>query len=99
MARKREPDNLAKDAARALAAGMSYGKWKPLNPHTMEEKIVVPAQNTKPCEICGKLMKKGGVRRKYCCEECSHKAKLMRDNECKRRRIAKRQALNGDANK
>lgn len=38
MAKKKEMDNLAKDAAAALAAGMSYGKWKAMqDPVKIEE--------------------------------------------------------------
>lgn len=38
--KKKEMDNLAKDAAAALAAGMSYGKWKAMQeqPEVREKK-------------------------------------------------------------
>ena len=50
MAKKREPDNLAKDAAAALAAKMSYGKWKAFHPHTKDGGICVPVVKTKASE-------------------------------------------------
>lgn len=91
MARMIEPDNLAKDATRALAAGMSYGKWKPDHPHTKDDEIIIPDPNTKPCEVCGKPMKKGGRHKKYCCEECAYQAKQMRDKEHKQRKREKKE--------
>ena len=48
--KKREPDNLAKDAAAALAAKMSYGKWKAFHPHTKDGGICVPVIKTKASE-------------------------------------------------
>ena len=89
MAKNQEMDNLAKDAARALAAGMSYGKWKPLFPHTKDDNILVPAPNTKPCKFCGKPMKKGGRHRDYCSEECAYEARLLRFREYGQRRPKK----------
>lgn len=90
MARKREPDNLAKDATRALAAGMSYGKWKAGHPHTKDDVIYIPPPNTKPCEICGTPMRKGGRVKKFCCEECAYIARKMRNKEYRQRQKEKK---------
>ena len=66
MARKSEMDNLAKDAAAALASGMSYGKYMALHYKPVEKKPAPkkeePAQKPVPkkesegdkvCKICG----------------------------------------------
>ena len=90
MAKNKGMDNLANDAARALAAGMSYGKWKHFHPHTKGEEIVVVDPNTKPCVICGKPMKKGGTLKKYCSPECAYEARKLREIEFKQRKMAKK---------
>ncbi len=84
-------DNLSRDATRALAAGMSYGRWKSFYPHTKDDEIVIQDPNTKPCEICGKPMKKGGRRKKYCSEECAYEAQKMRDKEYDQRQKEKKE--------
>ena len=83
MARKREMDNLAKDAAAALAAGMSYGKWKAMQGE--------PVQTTKPnellegwkvCPQCGKAYKPkkySNNRQIYCEVACQKAAQRVRD--------------------
>lgn len=90
MARKRDPDNLDKDSARATAAGLSYGQWKPFFPHTKDDNILPPPPNTKPCEICGTPMRKGGRVKKFCCEECAYIARKMRNKEYRQRQKAKK---------
>jgi hypothetical protein len=84
MARKREPDNLDKDSARATAAGMSYGKWKSDHTHTKDDDVFIRPK-TKPCGICGSDMPMRGRAKKYCCEECAYQAKQMRDKEHRQR--------------
>lgn len=88
MARKKqEMDNLAKDAARALEAGMSYGKWKAEHPHTKGDEIVIePPKPTKPCKVCGKAMPLRGHARSYCSDECAFEGKMMRDAMFKQRK-------------
>lgn len=52
-------DNLARDAARALAAGQTYGKWKAEHPKTKDEKIEVEDPNVRSCDVCGKPIPRG----------------------------------------
>jgi hypothetical protein len=86
MAKKKEMDNLAKDAARALAADMSYGKWKALHPNTkdIEEEPVLPHE-WRICIRCGKEFKpRKGVRQLYCEANCQQEAATERRKESRR---------------
>lgn len=79
---KREMDNLAKDAAAALKAGMSYGRWKALHPNTkdIEEEPAVP-EGLPICKHCGKPFKPKSYRKQVYCEyECQQAALKERDN-------------------
>lgn len=81
-AKKKEMDNLAKDVAAALAAGMSYGRWKALNPYTkdQEEEPAVP-EGLLICKRCGKPFKPKSYRKQVYCEyECQQAAIKERDN-------------------
>lgn len=84
---KREPDNLAKDAAKALAAGMSYGRWKAMHPET---KVDNPQDDEIPddwklCKYCGKPFKpRGSSKQLYCEAGCQLAASRERDRERKR---------------
>ena len=75
-----EPDKLAQDAAAALAAGMSYGKWKAKqNP----VKIYKP-QDLQPgwklCAWCGRPFKlKNNKNQLYCEIYCQKTAQRYRD--------------------
>jgi hypothetical protein len=83
MAKKIEMDNLAKDAAKALAADMSYGRWKALHPYTkdIEEEPAVP-EGLPICKRCGKPFKPRTYRKQMYCEyECQQAAAKERDNE------------------
>ena len=69
-------DNLARDAAAALRAGMSYGKWKALHPFT-KHKSEQPRENVKRCHRCGNpIPKSSQPSRKYCSDLC----KMAADN-------------------
>lgn len=75
-----EIDNLAADAADALAAGTSYGKWKAAHPRTrrMREEAAEhearKAQKAVPvryCKHCGKPIEAiGRYHRVFCDEVC-----------------------------
>ena len=82
-------DNLARDSSMAIAAGMSYGKWKALHPHTAE---IVPEKpkatkkkKSKPvrlCRWCGKeIPETANAHRRYCCAGCAYEGKLSAANE------------------
>ena len=82
--KKKEMDNLAKDAAAALAAGMSYGRWKAMQdkPVVIEKKEETP-EGWKTCLRCGKPFKasKYGKGQKYCEYECQRAAQSERNRE------------------
>ena len=93
MAKKKEMDNLAKDAAAAKAAGMSYGKWKAMqyNPVVIKKKEEIP-EGWKVCPHCKKPFKPNhGNKQIYCEVTCQREAQKERDiangkrQECYRR--------------
>ena len=59
------------EAAMAKAAGLSYGKWKALQPVSVA--VGVP-EGWKACEYCGELFRIGKKFKKFCCHECCKKA-------------------------
>lgn len=71
-------DRLTRDAIAAEQAGMSYGAWKALHPHTpgdddQGELIVEDAGKVlKPCAWCGKLFAVGKqqTNKLYCSDTC-----------------------------
>lgn len=79
--KKKEMDNLAKDAAAALAAGMSYGYWKAMQdkPVVIEKKEEIP-EGWKVCPHCGKEFKPSqkGSKQIYCELGCQKAAQAKR---------------------
>ena len=63
-------DNLARNALLATQAGMSYGKWKAMQP-VAEPKLKELPEGWRLCR-CGKAFT-GRANKKYCCPECQHK--------------------------
>lgn len=83
----KEMDHLAQDAMRALQAGMSYGKWKAMHPHTGDSPITsVQGYAVRKCAVCGKEMPDEGHFRKYCTPECSYQAVKKKNREYARRK-------------
>lgn len=83
MAKTNEPDKLAQDAAAALAAGMSYGKWKATQPVVAVKKnlpaIGIP---TRRCACCGVEFRADDSPNKiYCGVNCRNKAAYWRSKE------------------
>ena len=70
MARKKknEPDKLAQEVRQAIAAGMSYGKWKAMQPVVAIDPKAIP-DGWKACEYCGKGFKPTQGKR-FCDIEC-----------------------------
>lgn len=92
MAQYKVMDKLAQDAAAALAARMSYGRWKALHPYTKdkEEEPTVP-KGCKTCKHCGKAFRpKPGTSQVYCEVWCQKEAQRKRDRERKRKRAEKK---------
>ena len=66
-------DNLARNAMLAKQAGMSYGKWKALQPRVevKVQKETKPLTNESKCIRCGTVFYKADKRKRlYCNEEC-----------------------------
>lgn len=75
MAKKKQPDRLSRESSAAIAAGMSYGKWKSLQ----KPDIIVPKKPKKliekTCQLCGATFYQSDNRiRKYCSPECRAEA-------------------------
>lgn len=64
MSKTHVPDKLAQEAAKARAAGMSYGQWKALQPVVVADPRAIP-DGWKACEYCGKPFK-GKVNKRFC---------------------------------
>ena len=72
-------DRLTMDSIAAEKAGMSYGKWKALHPHT---EVEIPEEPiTKPCRNCGKQIPRSYKGKLYCGVDCAHQARLARGRE------------------
>lgn len=70
---KEKVDQLAIDAAAARAAGMSYGKWRALQPQKpIEPKSPKECYIKRVCPICGVefIVSARSNRKKYCGQEC-----------------------------
>lgn len=84
MAKKKAMDKLAQDAAAALAAGMSYGKWKAMqDPVKIEKKEEIP-DGWKVCPQCGKAYKPkncSNSKQIYCEIGCQKAAQRERDRD------------------
>lgn len=81
-------DNLARNAMLAKQAGMSYGKWKAMQPIVPVVKKKIP-DGWKACEHCGEPFKpKQGQR--FCDIGCRNEAYRKRGNAIKREYYRKR---------
>ena len=81
-------DNLARDAARALAAGKTYGKWKAENPNTKDDadEIETEKPEVRHCDVCGEPIPPYSRYRLRCSKECSRIGSLRRSNQLKKER-------------
>lgn len=105
MARNREMDNLAKDAAAALAAGMSYGRYMALRykppvrerPSTKKDtsKKEVP-KGARVCVICGEVFYTKMPHQLCCSKECSKENGRRKSREYQRIKYAERKAKNAE---
>ena len=75
-------DRLSRNALRAREAGMTYGKWKALQP--VEQKQEVVEEDLPLCEWCGTPFKPTSKRpQKYCNYVCCSQANAQRVKERK----------------
>ena len=73
MAKHNEPDRLSQEATLAIAAGMSYGKWKAMQPLIDMPTEKISDCRTRACQRCGILFllnKKGNGVKKFCSDDC-----------------------------
>ena len=71
MAKKKEMDQLTKDCIEARKAGLSYGKWKAMQPpREMKPKQKAEKPSNKRCRVCGKEIPMTSKRMVYCSDEC-----------------------------
>ena len=74
MARKKI-DKLSQEVSMALAAGMSYGKWKAMQPvKDVSEKAVAVPKNMKQCPHCKKMFSPSNGKQKFCEPFCQKEA-------------------------
>lgn len=86
---KKKPDKLSQDAAKALAAGMSYGKWKAMQQPVSTENGI--PEGWKACPQCGKPFRPTRGK-KYCEPYCRSMAYYDRQIEIQRAYDARRRA-------
>lgn len=92
--RKKHLDRLTRDAIAALEAGMTYGQYKALHPHTPDEDDekkeleVDPDSVVATCEYCGEqfVKPKWKTAKRFCCVTCqnrynAHKQEKIRKQE------------------
>jgi hypothetical protein len=70
------------DSIAAQKAGMSYGKWKALHPHTGVEETAVVQGPKRLCKICGQEIPEGYTGKLYCGIECSYEGKKASARRC-----------------
>ena len=73
-------DNLSADVRSAICSGMSYGKWKALNPKTKHEEPdrKQKEKQTKICPECGREFTSHLPSKIYCSEDCGKPARNRR---------------------
>lgn len=82
MARQKKPDKLAQDASAALAANMSYGKWKALQDYTpIQPKERIRSEWEKICAFCGEDFEANRTNQLYCSRVCEKKSCYKRRKE------------------
>lgn len=80
---KKEMDQLTKDCIAARKAGMTYGKWKALQPpREMKPKQKAEKPSNKRCRVCGKAIPMTSKRMVYCSDECQKMYDYKRNRVC-----------------
>lgn len=76
-------DQLAIDAAAARAAGLSYSKWRAMQPQTpREQKTPKDFYIRRLCLECGaEFIVNSSRTKKYCSEECKRRAYKRKNRE------------------
>jgi hypothetical protein len=88
-------DRLAREAAAALAEGLTYGQWKAKHPEGLPDppgKTTAPPGYkqlpTRACAYCGKIFYLTHRNRKHCCDLCRHRKATEKFNKRKAERLA-----------
>jgi hypothetical protein len=76
--RRMTMDRLARNAMLARQAGMSYGKWKALQPIIPIEPKKVDESHMKTCPYCGVKFYSDKPNRKYCGANCQMQINIER---------------------
>ena len=77
-------DNLARNAMLAKQAGMSYGRWKAMQPVVPVEKKTGIPDGWKECEECRKPFKPFNGKQRFCCTDCQKAAYAEKERELQR---------------
>lgn len=91
-------DRLSMDSSAALAAGMSYGQYKALHPHTEFEAPARKPRRVVPmieCDVCGVIFRSRHGK-KCCSEECSYEKIARRAAEKYRRDVERKKMKESD---
>lgn len=80
MAKKKQMDKLSQEVSQELAAGMSYGKWKAMQPRVpFRPKEPLESYREFTCEHCGvKFIRYDRKSQKYCGDRCKNAAFRLR---------------------
>ena len=72
---KKEMDQLTKDCIEARKAGMTYGKWKAMQPPKKKtpEQEEAEKPSGKYCRVCGKMIPATSKRKVYCSNTCMNR--------------------------
>ena len=87
---RKKIDKLAQDASKAIAAGMSYGKWMAMQQPVASTKSL--PEGWKVCPQCGKAFR-SSKGKKYCEEYCRKQAYYEKEREIEKARYHKKKEL------
>lgn len=92
-------DKLSQEVSMAIASGMSYGKWKAMQPVAKPVPVEIEAADTKPkktavCLWCGNTFTQNHGRKKYCDDYCRRQADNKRCRERRKEKAKKWRAKN-----
>ena len=76
-------DKLAQEAAKAKAAGMSYGRWKAMQPVKTTKAVKKIPEGMKECPHCGRLFTPHNGKHKFCEPYCRIEASFEKRREQK----------------
>lgn len=82
---KKEMDQLTLDCIEARKAGMTYGRWKALQPPKEKAPDQVEEEPSgKYCRVCGKMIPRTSPRKVYCSNTCMNQYDYYRAKKKKR---------------